>query len=72
MKSKFAEEYFWMKSTDPQSSAQIREFCNVLAWCDRMWNPNYIRDQHSMIPKKDSKRKARLVRMFWAFQKMGV
>ena len=66
--SEFVREYAWMKRTNPQSTAEIREVCNVLAECDRMWNPHHA----ETYGWKDSKRKLRLVRMFDAFRKMGV
>ena len=70
----FISDYAWMKRTTPTSSAQVREVVNVLAECDRAFNPNYTRDENRarFNPKHPiSKRRVRLVRMFWAYKNEG-
>ena len=70
----FMQEYSWMRRTTPTSSAQVREVVNVLAECDRLFNPNYERDKsrERFNPKHPaSKRKIRYLRMYWAFMNKG-
>lgn len=70
----FIQEYSWMRRTTPTSSAQVREIINVLAECDRVFNPNYTRDKsrERFNPNHPaSKRKIRYLRMYWALKNKG-
>lgn len=67
----FMSDYSWMRRTTPTSSAQVREVINVLAECERIWNP-YWRNRKFSPTWKESKRRVRLVRMFWAYKNKGV
>ena len=67
----FMQEYAWMRRTTPTSSAQVREVVNVLAECERKWNP-YWRNRMFSPTWKESKRRVRLARMFWALKNEGM
>lgn len=66
----FMSDYAWMRRTTPTSSAQVREVVNVLAVCERMWNP-YWRNRKFDPTWKESKRRVRLARMFYALKNKG-
>ena len=51
----------------PTGSKQAHKILEALAYFDKTRNPNYERDQF-IIPNY-SKRRERLVKMYWAFKK---
>ncbi len=69
MSRSFWSEYFAMLADPvPTRPSRCQFYITILAECNRRWNPNYEKQLRSMIPPKDSKRKARLVRMYWAMK----
>ena len=51
----------------PENSKQAKNRLAALDYLDRLYNPNYDRDQFFL--RDYSKRRERLVKMYWAFKK---
>ena len=63
----FWSDYFWMRRTVPSRKALVREHLAILNECGRRFDPHYEQKKFNPLAR-DSKRRARLLRMYWAME----
>lgn len=64
----FWSDYFQMRKMIPDRQALVREHLAILDECGRRWDPHYEQKRFNPLAR-DSKRRARLVRTYWAMER---